>query len=141
MSAPDAAVPERKKSNKPLIFILVGCGGCLLLSGVAVVVLAVMGALGAKRVQDDLASGGGLVGLQLVAQQMTLASHMMNDKDRSDRINEVYDELYDMADAGELKSADVKRIQDELDKAEKDKKITGDEADAVLDIAEDVVGN
>lgn len=132
------AQPQGKKSNKTLIWILVGCGGCLLMSGLGIVVLAVIGATTAKRAAEE--ATGGMVGLQLVAQQMMLSSHLMNDSERSARVESVYDELYDMADAGELRSEDVKKLQDELDKANKDNKITGEEADKILDIAEDITG-
>ena len=139
MTAPQApAQTETKKSNKPLIFILVGCGGCLLLAGLGVVVLGFLGAMTARKAGDEFASG--MIGLQLFAQQAALSVHLSNDSTRMDRIEQVYGELSDMADAGELKQADVEKLQKEIEKAEKDNKITGDEADKILDMAEGITG-
>lgn len=139
MSAtPEQPQTERKKTNKPLVFILLGCGGCLLLSGVTLVVGTLWLGATARKGMDEFSSG--MVGLQVIAQQMTLASHLASDTARMERIEKVYEELAEMAEAGELTQPDVQKLQTEIEKAEKDTKITGPEADKILDMADDIIG-
>ncbi len=137
MTTPEA-VPERKKSNKTLIVILAGCGGCLLLSGVGVIVGAIVMGTAAKKGMDEFSSG--MIGLQVIAQEAALTTHLVNDTARTERVEKVYGDLLEMAEAGELQQSDVENLQKKVEAAEKDNKITGPEADEILDMAEDVVG-
>src|SRR4051794_24050059 len=95
---PPAAIPGAPpaKNNKTLIYVLAGCGGCLLLSGVATVALMIIGSIAAKKQVETM--GTAMIGISVAAQEGTLATYLANDSERSTRMETVYKELENQAE-------------------------------------------
>jgi hypothetical protein len=130
-AAPAAPGAPQKKSNT-LLFVLAGCGGCLV---IAAVVLVVGGLYARKKVSN------GMTGLMLVAQEVQLQSMLSNDTDHTRRIEAAYKTLDDKAAKQQLTVSDITPLQNEVQKVTKDGVITSDEAEEVTAMAEDLAGS
>jgi hypothetical protein len=130
-AAPAAPGAPQKKSNT-LLFVLAGCGGCLVIAAVVVVA----GGLYAKK-----KAGNAITGLMLVAQQAQLQSMLPNDTDHTARLEAAYKTLDDKAAKHELTVSDITPLQNEIQKVTKDGVITSDEAEEVTAMAETLAGS
>ena len=126
--------PPPKKKDKTLMYVLVGCGGCALLGVGAVVIALVGGAMFAKKKSSEF--GTAVVSFQVVAQEAVLTGYLAGDDARTTRMQKIYKELGEMAQAGELKSEEMERLQRKIEDATKDSKLDSDEADDLLDSAD-----
>ena len=79
------------KSNKTLLYVLVGCGGCMLLSAIAVVAVVIFGAAAAKREMGDAKNA--MVAIQMVALEMQITSMLQEDDTRLERATKVFEEV------------------------------------------------
>ncbi len=128
---PSGAVPtELKPKSKTLLYVLLGCGGCLALAGVAgvgLVVLAGFATRGAVSAGQNMSSS-----MKVVTQQASLSIFLMGDEPRSAQLKKTWDELQKEAQSGELKAGPIDELQKEIDDATADEKLTAEEADAIL---------
>ena len=131
MSAPQPQPPPPPPpKSKTLLYVLLGCGGCLALAGVTGVVLIVAGGFVAKK---SVAAGQNMTAtLKIAAQESTLSLYLEGDAARSARMTKTWSELGKEASSGEIKLEDVEALQRALDAATSDDKLTAEEADAVL---------
>lgn len=125
------------KGNKTLLYILVGCGGCLLLSGIALVALFVIGATAAKRELGDAQNA--MVSIQVVALEVQLSSYLQSDDARLARAEKVFEEVNKAAEEGEITSEEIDTLNKKFERLTKDNKLDGNEADEVLEDLENLV--
>ena len=127
---PGVTPPVPKQASKTLLYVLLGCGGCIALAGVAgvgMIVLAGFATRGAVSAGKDVSSS-----VKIVTQQASLSIFLMGDEPRSAQLKKTWDELQKEAQSGELKAAQVDELQKEIDDATADEKLTAAEADAIL---------
>ena len=132
MSAPQQPPPppEAKPKSKTLLYVLLGCGGCLALAGVTGVVLIVLGGFVAKK---SVSAGQNMTAtVKVAAQESTLSLYLDGDEARTARMTKIWSELGKEASSGELKLEDVEALQRTLDAATSDDKLSAEEADALL---------
>ena len=132
MSAPQTppvdAAPKAK--SKTLLYVLLGCGGCIALAGITGIVLLVFGSVAAKR---SISAGQNMSStMKIAVQEETLSLYLQGDTDRLGRMTKAWGELAKEAGAGELKLDDLEALQKSIDTATSDDKLSGDEADAIL---------
>lgn len=134
-SGPGSAPPA--KSNKTLLYILVGCGGCLLLSGIGVIALVILSATAVKSELGDAKNA--MVAIQVVALEMQLTSHLQADDTRLERATKIFEEVNKAAEEGEISSEEIDKLNKKYERLTKDNKLDGNEADEMLDDLENLV--
>lgn len=119
------------KGNKTLLYVLVGCGGCILLSGVAVVAMVVIGASAAKRELGDAKNA--MVSIQVVALEVQISSYLQSDDTRLERATKIFEEVNKAAEEGEITSDEIETLNKKFERLTKDNKLEGNEADEILE--------
>lgn len=130
---PPAAPPQdsKKTNNKTVMYVLLGCGGCLLVGGLVTVALLV---IGGRAAQQELGKHQStIVAFQAVALQAGMATYLSGDQARLDRADALFEELQKDIEAGKATSEQVQELNEQFEAATRDNKLTGDEADAILD--------
>ena len=125
------------KSNKTLLYVLVGCGGCLLLSGIAVVAVVILGATAAKKEMG--AAQNAMVGIQVVALEVQISSQLQSDDARLERAQKVFEELNKAVEESEISSDEIEKLNKKYERLTKDNKLDGNEADEMLEDLEGLV--
>ena len=133
---PSAPPPTDKKNNKTLMYVLLGCGGCILIGGLVTVALIL---IGGRAAQQELGKHQStIVAFQAVALQAGMATYLSGDQARLDRADALFEELQKEIEAGNVTSEQIQEINEQFDAATRDNKLTGDEADAILNQVEEL---
>ena len=136
MSAPAAPAPApapAKKSNV-LLWVLLGCGGFVVVAVVGLLLLAVLGGAWAQRELESAQVR--LVQMRLTDMQAQLAIYLSGDDAAQERVDEAFEALEEAARDGGIDSDDLAKLDREFETATGDANVSPEELDRLLDVAD-----